>query len=118
MTQYVFMNEEIKKTKPKRPVIVNQTWDGNQRESNAFAIHYHGKYIGLVRFEPEMLKACETHDVKAWVEFLDEVELVPVQVVDLTPEQAARLEAEFPQAHAKEPNKPVVLDKQPRLFED
>lgn len=114
MTQYLFMNEEIRKAKPKRPVIVNQLWDGSQRESNAFEIRVGGKYIGLVQFDPKLLSACETHEVKAWVEFLDEVELVPVAIVNLSPEQAAILDEQYPDsplAHPKEPNKPVVIDK-------
>jgi hypothetical protein len=112
MTQYVFMNEEIRKANPKRPVIVNQTWDGNQRESNAFEIWVGGKYVGLVQFDPETLKECTTHSVKAWVEFLDEVELKPVQVVNLTPEEAAMLDDQYPNsplAVPKEPDKPVVI---------
>jgi hypothetical protein len=103
--KFIYMNEEIRKAKPKRPVIVCQEWDGSQRESNAFAISINGRHLGYVRFNPEGLEHCETHEVKAWVEFEDEVDVKPCAVVDLTEEEAAALEG----AHPKHPNTPVFL---------
>lgn len=101
MTQYIFMNECIRQKKPERPVIVVQeelTSDGpTQRESNEFELWHHGTKIGRVVFNPKGLAACETHDVKAWVELDDLVTISSTE--DRKPPA--------PVAEEKKPNTPI-----------
>lgn len=78
--QYVYMNERIRQKRPQKPVIVVLKVDADghteSREANRFAIKVDGRVIGHVVYEPHGLDACETHEVKAWVEFNDDVRLV------------------------------------------
>jgi hypothetical protein len=81
MTQYIYMNERVRDPKTKGPVIVVQDdihSSCNVRESNEFEIRFHGQSIGRVKFDPKGLAACATHEVRAWVEFDDDVEVVNV----------------------------------------
>lgn len=75
MTQFVYMNERIRAKKPTKPVIVAQDdlRGPRVRESNEFELWHHGEKIGRVVFDPKGLDACDTHDVKAWVELDDMV---------------------------------------------
>jgi hypothetical protein len=76
MTQFIFMNHRIKQAEPAGPVIVCQQGAGGpQREANEFEILYRGQPIGRAVFEPCGLAACETHAVRAWVEFEDDVDV-------------------------------------------
>ena len=77
MTKYVYMNHRIRDPKTKGPVIVLQT-EGGVREANEFEIQFRGQPIGRVKFSPKGLAACETHEVRAWVEFEDDVDFVVV----------------------------------------
>ena len=96
MSQYIYMNHRIREKKPKVPVIV--TRDGpRQREANEFELWFHGYKLGRVVFKPEGLAACETHEVRAWVE-LDDL----VQIVD-----PREVKPEAPRASAKKPNSKV-----------
>jgi hypothetical protein len=72
--KYVYMNHRIRDPKTKGPVIVVQAPD-ETREANEFEIIFRGQPIGRVKFDAHGLAACETHDVRAWVEFEDDVEL-------------------------------------------
>ena len=107
MTQYVYMNEQIMEAKPSRPVIVVQKHPAGDlppvREANLFDIWHNGVWIGAIKFNPKMLDVCETHDVKAWVEFTNDVVLSTRDAAAADP---------APVASAKEPNKPVkpVID--------
>jgi hypothetical protein len=92
------MNEQIRKAKPKRPVIVLQNPDGSKVESNDFLIKVDNKIIGAVSFYPSGLPECTTHDVKAWVEFIEEVILIPV---------ARSIETPAPTASPKKSNSKV-----------
>ena len=77
--QYVYMNEQIRKEKPSRPVIVAQDdilGHTQVREANEFELWYKGQKIGRVKYDSAMLAACETHEVKAWVELDDLVQIV------------------------------------------
>jgi len=96
--RYVYMNHRIRQANPKGPVIVVQDADGGVVEADGFAIVFDGFLIGHVVFDPNGLKVCKTHDVKAWVEFTDAVELVPSGT---PPRQAAS---------EKKPNKVVRVD--------
>jgi hypothetical protein len=79
VTQYVFMNEQIRLARPKRPVIVCQDRTGHQVEANLFEIVVDGKVVGRVKYaDGHFLGVVETHDVKAWVEFEDGVTVRPV----------------------------------------
>jgi hypothetical protein len=91
--KYVYMNHRIREATPKGPVIVVQGPDGT-READEFEIRVFGQSIGRVKFARTGLPACKTHDVHAWVQFEDDVELVPVA-----------------QASAKKPNKKVKVSK-------
>ena len=77
--QYLYMNHRIRQAKPKKPVIVAQDdlmvsgGEPRTRESNEFDLWHHGEKIGRVVFEPKGLAACDTHEVKAWVELIDTV---------------------------------------------
>jgi hypothetical protein len=74
MTQYIYMNHRIRERKPSGPVIVAQDdlyGSPRVREADEFDLWFHGEHIGRVVFEPAGLDACETHDVKAWVELDD-----------------------------------------------
>lgn len=75
--KYVYMNHRIRDPKTTGPVIVVQAPEGT-REANEFEILVFGQPIGRVKFDPKGLKVCETHDVRAWVEFTDDVNLVAV----------------------------------------
>jgi hypothetical protein len=72
--KFIYMNHRIKKPRPDGPVIVCQE-PTLTREANAFALVVDGRRIGSVRFRPVGLAACPTHDVKAWVELEDFVQV-------------------------------------------
>lgn len=91
----IFMNECVRQKKPERPVIVFQE-DGAQREANEFELWFCGQRIGRVVYDAKLLQACDTHEVKAWVELDDDVE-----VVDHQPRRG--------EANAKRPNEPVKI---------
>lgn len=69
---FMFMNEEIKKKKPSRPVIVVQR-EGQQTESNEVELACPHCYtrIGRVVYDPKGNPEVKTHLVKAWVEIHD-----------------------------------------------
>lgn len=102
MTQYVYMNHRIREKKPKGPVIVVQDDfrpDGaNVMEANEFDIWFHGEKIGRVVYNPKGLAVCDTHEVKAWVEFDD-------LVIVADPKKYAK--PEKPVASEKKPNRKV-----------
>ena len=79
MTQYVFMNHRIREVSPSGPVI-QVLQDGEAREANEFEVLYRGQPIGRVVFDQRGLKACDTHAVRAWVEFADDVDVRAVAV--------------------------------------
>lgn len=97
------MNHRIRMKKPDGPVIVAHG-ETETVEANAFEIIINGQTIGVVDYDPRGLKACRTHDVKAWVSFSNDVELrpFPKDKVVVTP---------HPKASAKEPNKKVKVSK-------
>jgi hypothetical protein len=101
--KYVYMNHRIKMKKPDGPVIVVHS-ETEKVEANAFEIIVGGKTIGVVDYDPRGLKACRTHEVRAWVNFSDDVELRPFpnDKVIVTP---------HPTASAKEPNRKVKVSK-------
>lgn len=79
VTQYVFMSHRIKMAKPDGPVIICQQGAGGpQREADEFEILYRGQPIGRAVFDQGGLKVCDTHAVRAWVEFEDDVDIRPV----------------------------------------
>lgn len=75
--KYVYMNHRIRDDKPKGPVIVVQAPEGT-REGDDFEIRYYGQPLGRVKFSPNGLTACDTHEVRAWIELDDDVEVVAV----------------------------------------
>lgn len=89
--QYLFMNHRIREKVVSGPVIICQNDDGEQRESNCFEIVAFGQPIGRIVFKSEGLKQCDTHEVRAWVELDDDIELVDVTA----------------KAKAKKPNKKI-----------
>lgn len=93
MTQYLFMNEQIREEQPDRPVIVLQDSKGRQRESNEFELFHEGRRIGRIVFDRAGLPECSTHDVVAWVELDDRVRIAPPQPL--------------PEAAEKKPNNPI-----------
>lgn len=95
------MNHRIKQKKPRKPVIVCQD-DETITEANTFELSYDGKVIGHVVFDPSGLDACETHDVKAWVEVNDKVDVHAIGKLIVSPRKPR------PVAKAKAPNKPIV----------
>jgi hypothetical protein len=99
--KYCYMNHRIRMKKPDGPVIVVQGEDSTT-EANEFQIWVGGKLVGHVAYNPRGLVACDTHDVKAWVEFDETVELRPVVgPITVLPHQAK------PVATAKLPNKKI-----------
>lgn len=97
MTQYMFMNHRIKMKKPDGPVIVAQDdflGEPRQREANRFDLWHHGEKIGSVVFTGELLAACDTHEVRAWIELDDHVFVT-------APDEAA---PKAPVAAEKKPN--------------
>lgn len=97
--QFIFMNHKIRQVKPDGPVIVCQDAHGKQREANRFALVVNGQTIGWVEYVPTGLEAVESHDVKAWVELFDFVEVHP---------EGPGLQR--PAASKKKPNKVVKID--------
>jgi hypothetical protein len=77
MKRYIYMNHRIRQAKPNGPVIVVQDERGHQTEANGFDLHFDGFKIGRVVYDPAGLPACETHEVKAWVELVGNVEITP-----------------------------------------
>jgi hypothetical protein len=79
--KYLYMNERIRQKRPRKPVIVCQNEDGSKVESNLFCIRVPGlnMVIGTIEFDPKGLDVCKTHDVKAWVEFHDAIEIIPMR---------------------------------------
>lgn len=77
--QYLFMNHRIREKKASGPVIVAMDdligGELRVREADEFELWVHGQKIGRVVYDPKMLAACETHEVKAWVE-LDDIVVV------------------------------------------
>jgi hypothetical protein len=102
MSQFVYMNHRIKDKNPKGPVIVAQDdlAGPRVREANEFELWFHGTRIGFVRYVPTGLEACETHDVKAWVELDDLVQIVDPKSMDTYVKPA-------PVATAKRPGRKV-----------
>lgn len=80
--KYIYMNERIRQKRPRKPVIVCQAPEGIV-ESNSFALCVNGIVIGHILYDRDGLPECETHDVKAWVQLFDHVEVVPFR--DLHP---------------------------------
>jgi hypothetical protein len=107
MTQYVFMNEKIRQKKPCGPVIVCQDGDGAQTEANAFDLVVNGVLVGRVRYDRAGLDVCETHDVKAWVELADTVDVIPSSAFPATNALGCVVLIEPPVASEKKPNTPV-----------
>lgn len=124
----IFMNERIRQKKPTKPVIICQAPDGHQVEANRFNLYLGDGEIllGSVVFEPKGLDACETHEVKAWVELDPRVVTARavhpggVLVEEPVSEGFTTSEAEYngaavkaeesrplPVASAKNPNSPV-----------
>lgn len=75
--KYVYMNHRIRDAKPKGPVIVVQG-PKDTREGDDFEIRYYGQPLGRIRFSQNGLTACDTHEVRAWVELHDDVDVVAV----------------------------------------
>lgn len=73
--QFIYMNHRIRDKKPAGPVIVVQGEEG-VREANEFSLRIGSVVIGRVVFDPYGLDACNTHEVKAWVELNDHVDVV------------------------------------------
>jgi hypothetical protein len=94
------MNHRIRMKKPDGPVIVCQE-DDMLTEANLFEISVGGMIVGHVVFEPEGLGECETHDVKAWVEFNNQVQVRGCGKLIVSPRKAK------PVAEAKLPNKRI-----------
>lgn len=99
--KYIYMNHRIKQKNPRKPVIVCQQVEGGGldgiEEANEFEIRVNGAFIGRVKFSKGGLDVCETHAVKAWIEFVDAVDVRPAG-------QPARKPAS-----AKLPNKQVDM---------
>jgi len=118
MTQYLYMNHRIKQAKPRGPVIVLQRENPVQKiESNCFVLMVGGRAIGRVVFEAGGLSACDTHEVKAWVELDDEVAVFgKVEIITekwlVTPGEPAQKLRRVP-ASAKVSNKPVNFNIRP-----
>jgi len=74
VSQFLYMNHRIRQRRPSGPVIVCQG-PGETREANCFEIRLGEELIGWVKFDRKGLDACETHDVKAWVELVDHVDV-------------------------------------------
>jgi hypothetical protein len=91
--QFIFMNERIRSKNPKKPVIVCQA-EGGTREANEFTLRIGDVVIGRVVYSKDGLDVCDTHEVKAWVELNDNVDVVAGRV-------------ERPVAQAKGPNQKV-----------
>lgn len=79
-TKYVFMNHRIRQKSPRKPVIVCQ-WPQGTQEANSFDLVVEGKgVIGRIVYDRKGLDAVETHEVKAWVELYDVVEVRPTEL--------------------------------------
>lgn len=98
--KYVFMNEHIRKPRPTKPVIRVQD-ETLTTEANTVEISVGGVLIGYVVFDPNGLPECDSHHVKAWVEFHDKVELRPIGKTICTPREPK------PVASEKKPNSKV-----------
>lgn len=112
--QFIFMNHKIRQVKPDGPVIVCQDAHGKQREANRFALVVNGQTIGWVEYVPTGLEAVESHDVKAWVELFDFVEVHPegpgLQLTtDITGKRQV-ISLNQAAASKKKPNKVVKID--------
>jgi hypothetical protein len=97
---YVYMNHRIKQKKPDGPVIVSQD-EQTIVEANSFEITVGDQVIGYVVFDEKGLPACETHDVKAWLELNNSVVLRPIGKCIVTPLKPK------PVAEPKKPNNVV-----------
>lgn len=73
--KYVYMNERIRQKAPRRPVIVCQEPEAIL-EANHFTLRLDGRVIGRIVFDRRGLDACKTHEVRAWVELHDEVNVI------------------------------------------
>ena len=94
--QFLYMNHRIRDKKPAGPVIVCQGEEGT-REANEFVLRIGNVVIGRVVFDPHGLDACNTHEVKAWVELNDHVDVIA--------EAKKR-----PVARAKNPNSKIAFE--------
>lgn len=102
--KYVYMNHRIREKKPSGPVIVVQE-ECITMTGNCFEINVGGMVIGHVVFDPDGLDQCETHDVRAWVEFNERANIRPIGKVICAPPPAK------PVAEAKKPNSKVKVAK-------
>jgi hypothetical protein len=77
--KYLYMNHRIKQVRPTQPVIVALADNAEPVEADCFAIKVAGVVIGHVVYDRDMLDApgCK-HDVKAWVELNENVEVVAI----------------------------------------
>ena len=98
--KYAYMNHRIRMKKPDGPVIVVQE-ETETVEANRFEIIVGGQIVGHVLYDPKGLDACETHEVKAWLEFSEAVTLRPIGKLTITPHEAKPVAAE------KKPNEKV-----------
>ena len=99
MSQFIYMNERIRQKHPKLPVVVCQS-EGGTVEANQFTLRIGSVVIGRVVFDKRGLDVCETHDVKAWVELNDNVDVIAEADVKQLP---------LPLASEKRPNRKVQL---------
>jgi hypothetical protein len=92
----------IRDPKTKGPVIVVQgEREGETVEGNEFLLYAEGQYIGRVVFDKKGLAACDTHEVRAWVELESNVAIVkPGETVPIAPI-----------AYEKKPNKKIKVSK-------
>jgi hypothetical protein len=95
--RFVYLNHRIHQAQPSGPVIVVQDETGDFMEANGFDLRFDGFRIGRIVFDPKGLPACKTHDVKAWLELAENVEVTPAGEVRKS-------------ANAKLPNRSITMD--------
>lgn len=74
MMRFVYMNHRIRERVPSGPVIAVQTGQ-RVRNTNRVQLVHGGVVVGEVRFNPKGLRAAKNHQVRAFVEIFDTVEL-------------------------------------------
>lgn len=74
MKALIFMNDEIRKAKPRKPVIRVQLEDGRYLDTNRIMFRGHA----TVQFSQAGCPEIETHAVRAWVETDERNLLVPI----------------------------------------
>lgn len=74
MKRYVYMNHRIREPKPSGPVIAVQTGK-KLRNTNRVQFLLDGVVVGEVRFEAAGLRAAPQHQVRAFVELADGVDV-------------------------------------------